>query len=76
MQIMNGKDFLLKDSIVPGTGKQYLVFATNKSIKILNIYGNWFIDGTFKSCPDTFYKKYTVQCFVDGTIFPSICVQS
>ena len=72
MQTMNGEDFLLEDSTVPGTGKRYLVFATNKNIEILNSYGNWFIDGTFNSCPDNFYQVYTVHCFVDGTTFPCI----
>ena len=73
MQTMTGEAFLLKDSTVPGTGKRYLVFATNKNIEILNsLCENWFIDGIFKSCPDNLYQVYTVHCFVDGTNFPGI----
>ena len=72
MQTMSGENFLLEDSTVPGTGKQYLVFATNKISKSLDAYRNWFIIGTFKSCPDNFYQIYTVHCFVDGTTFPCI----
>ena len=69
---MTGEAFLLEDSTVPKTGKRYLVFTTNKNIEILNSYGNWFIDGIFKSCPDNLYQVYTVHCFVDGTNFPGI----
>ena len=72
MQAMSGEDFLLEDSKVSGTGKRCLVLATNKNIEILNSYGNWFFDGSFKSCPDNFYQVYTVHCLVDGTTFPCI----
>ena len=44
---------------------RYLVFATNKNIKVLTSYE--LIDGTLKSCLNNFYQVYTVHCFVDGT---------
>ena len=67
-----GEDFLLEDSTITQSGKRYLMFATNKNIEMLKEHPNWFVDGTFKSCPEIFYQIYTVHCLVQGSTFPCI----
>ena len=66
------KKTFLEDSVVPGTEMRYLVFTTSKRIDVLNSYGHWCIDGTFKSCPENFCQVITVHCFDGGTTFPCI----
>ena len=55
MKTKRGDDFLLEDSNVPETGKRLLVFATNANLDLMSKHKEWFVDGTFNSCPENFY---------------------
>ncbi len=72
MHTKKGVEFLLEDGTVEETGKRFLVFATNDNLEMLEDNRHWFVDGTFKSCPENFYQVYTIHWFVNGTTFPCV----
>ena len=51
-----GEQFLIFDSGV-GDNERILIFATQQGIRFLSNNSHWFMDGTFKLCPEIFYQR-------------------
>ena len=71
-QLTNGgAQFLLFDC---GTGdeKRILIFSTQEAIQLLARNEHWFMDGTFKLCPQIFYQIYTLHALINNQIFPCL----
>ena len=71
-QITNrGDQFLLFDSGV-GDIDRMLIFTTNDAIHLLATNNHWFMDGTFKLCPEIFFQLYTIHVLINHQTFPCI----
>lgn len=71
-QITNrGDRFLLHDSGV-GDVNRIIVFATDDAIQLLGTSNHWFMDGTFKLCPEIFFQIYTVHALINNKTFPCV----
>ena len=71
-QITNrGNRFLLFDSGV-GDVNRLIIFATNDAIRLLATNPHWFMDGTFKVCPEIFFQIYTIHALINYQIFPCV----
>lgn len=66
-----GDQFLLFDSGV-GDAERIFIFATQQGLRLLANYDHWFMDGTFKLCPEVFYQIYTIHAQVNDQILPCI----
>ena len=67
----SGDQFLLFDSGA-GAADRIIAFASVQARQLLVQSENWYGDGTFKVCPEVFYKLYTFQATRNGRIFPCI----
>ena len=47
-----------------------IIFATNDAIRLLATNPHWFMDGTFKVCPEIFFQIYTIHLLISHQIFP------
>ena len=71
-QIMNrGNRFLLLNSDV-GDVSHLIIFATNDAIRLLATNPHWFMDGTFKVCPEIFFQIYTIHALINHQTFPCV----
>ena len=71
-QVTNREDrFFLFDSGV-GDVNRLIIFATHDAIRLLATKSNWFMDGTFKVCPEIFFKIYTIHVLINHQIFPCV----
>jgi hypothetical protein len=59
------EDFLIYDS-GPTDPRRMLIFATNEGLKLLAASDDWYMDGTFKTCPPPFYQLYTIRAKFEG----------
>ena len=66
-----GEQFLNFDSGV-GDNKRILIFATQQGIHFLSNNSHWFMDGTFKLCPEIFYQIYTIHALNNNQVFPCV----
>lgn len=66
-----GDRFLLFDSGV-GDVNRMIIFATDNAISLLAENPHWFMDGTFKVCPEIFFQVYTVHCLLNNQTFPCV----
>ena len=66
-----GEQFLIFDSGV-GDNERILIFATQQGIHFLSNNSHWFMDGTFKLCPEIFYQIYTIHALNNNQVFPSV----
>ena len=66
-----GDRFLLFDSGV-GDVNRLIIFATNDAIRLHATNPQWFMDGTFKVCPEVFFQIYTIHVLIKNQIF--LCV--
>ena len=55
-----GEQILIFDSGV-GENERILIFATQEGFHFLSNNSHWFMDGTFKLCPEIFYQIYTIH---------------
>ena len=53
------EQFLIFDS-GQGDADRIFIFGTNQSLQLLLQSQNWFVDGTFKVCPQIFFQIYTI----------------
>ncbi|XP_075263998.1 uncharacterized protein LOC142355846 [Convolutriloba macropyga] len=67
-----GDDFLFGDGNVQQSEKRFLIFGTEYNLQLLSDNKQWFVDGTFKSCPDNFNQIFTVHCLDNGITVPCI----
>ena len=67
-----GDDFLFEDGNVQQSEKRFLIFGTKYNLQMLSGNKEWFVDGTFKSCPDNFYQIFTVHCLDNEITVPCI----
>ena len=58
-QTLNGKEFLLYDTLI--RGKRALAFANDLQLAILFKSKHIFIDGTFSVCPPFFDQVFTIH---------------
>ena len=65
------RSFLLISNVLK-TVKCFLVIATNQILQMMKKNKNWFVEGTFKSCPQNSYQVFTVHCFMRGMTLPCI----
>ena len=70
-QINRGDRFLLFDCGV-GDVNRLIIFATNDAIRLITTNPHWFIDGTFKVCPEIFFQIYTIHVLISHQIFPCV----
>ena len=49
-----------------------IIFATNDAIRLLATNPHWFMDGTFKVCPEIFFQIYTIPVLISHQIFPCV----
>ena len=63
-----GEQFLIFDSGL-GDNERTVIFATQQGIHFLYNNSYWFIDGTFKLCPERFYQIYTIHALNNNPIF-------
>ena len=68
-----GEQFLIFDSGV-GDNERILIFATQQGIHFLSNNSHWFMDGTFKLCPEIFYQIYTIRTLNNNQVFPCVFV--
>ena len=68
-----GEQFLIFDSGV-GDNERILIFATQQGIRFLSNNSHWFMDGTFKLCPEIFYQIYTIRTLNNNQVFPCVFV--
>ena len=66
-----GEQFLIFDSGV-GDNERILIFATQQGIHFLSNNSHWFMDGTFKLCPEIFYQIYTILALNNNQVFPCV----
>ena len=66
-----GEQFLIFDSGV-GDNERILIFATQQGIRSLSNNSHWFMDGTFKLCPEIFYQIYTIHALNNNQVFPCV----
>ena len=67
----SGEQFLLFDSGVEDENR-ILIFGTKRMVEFMTGYKQWFIDGTFKVCPDIFYQLFTVHVLVQDNVLPCL----
>ena len=71
-QVTNtGDQFLLFDSGVDDP-ERIFVIATQQCMRLLATSEHWFMDGTFKLCPEIFYQIYTIHALINNQIFPCV----
>ena len=71
-QIKNrGNRFLLFDSGV-GDVNRLIIFATNDALRLFATNPHWFMNGTFKVCPEIFFQTYTIHALINHQIFPCV----
>ena len=66
-----GEQFLIFDSGV-GDNERILIFATQQGIRFLSNNSHWFMDGTFKLCPEIFYQIYNIHALNNNQVFPCV----
>ncbi|XP_076094650.1 uncharacterized protein LOC143065150 [Mytilus galloprovincialis] len=64
-----GDNFLLIDD---GDQDRILIFSTHFNLSHLTAASTLYGDGTFYSCPSTFYQLYSLHSFVDGAMYPLV----
>ena len=64
-----GEQFLIFDSGV-GDNERILIFATQQGIHFLFNNSHWFMDETFKLCPEIFYQIYTIHALNNNQVSP------
>jgi hypothetical protein len=70
---LSGKRFLLYDSGVLNE-ERIIIFASDKSIDYLKKSKVWLSDGTFKSCPSSFYQLYVIHGYLFGITIPLVYI--
>lgn len=71
-QVTNaGDQFLFFDSGF-GDVNRVIIFATLEGIRYLGTNEHWFMDGTFKLCPEIFYQIYTIHALINNQVFPCV----
>ena len=63
-----GEIFLIFDSGV-GDNERILILATQQGIHFLSNNSHWFMDRTFKLCPEIFYQIYTIHALNNNQVF-------
>ena len=66
-----GDQFLLFDSGIGGA-ERILIFATQQGLQLLADYDHWFMDGTFKLCPQIFFQIYSIHALVNNQTLPCV----
>ena len=64
-----GEQFMIFDRGV-GDNERILIFVTQQGIHFLSNNSHWFMDGTFKLCPEIFYQIYTIHTLNNNQVFP------
>ena len=66
-----GEQFMIFDRGV-GDNERILIFVTQQGIHFLSNNSHWFMDGTFKLCPEIFYQIYTIHALNNNQVFPCV----
>ena len=73
-QLTNGgAQFHLFDSGAEDENR-ILIFSTQEAIQLLARNEHWFMDGTFKLCPQIFHQIYTIHTLINNPVFPCLFV--
>lgn len=65
------KQFLLHDD-GPDSENRMLIFSTADNLQLLRENNEWFVDGTFKTCPPLYEQLYTVHIRKHGKVLPMV----
>ena len=65
------EQFLIFDSGV-GNNERILIFASQQGIHFLSNNNHWFMDETFKLCPEIFYRTHTIHALNNNQAFPCV----
>ena len=69
-QLTNGGAQSLLFDCGAGDENRILIFSRQEAIQLLARNEHWFMDGTFKLCPQIFYQIYTIHALINNQIFP------
>lgn len=65
-----GDPFVLFD--IGSANDRIIVFGTSENIGRLVLNKDWYMDGTFASCPTLFYQLFTIHYLENRTAFPMV----
>ena len=60
------------DNFVLHEDKALIIFTTESNLSVLKSCKHWFTDGTFKVCPEDFYKMFTLHGLFKSQIIPLV----
>ena len=66
-----GEQFLIFDSGVGGN-ERILIFVTKQGIHFLFNKNHWFMDETFKLCPEMFYQIYIIHALNNNQVLTCV----
>ncbi|CAF3251734.1 unnamed protein product [Rotaria sp. Silwood2] len=65
-QTDRGENFVLYED------EKLIIFTTATNLSVLKTCKHWFVDGTFKVCPDDFYQLFTLHGLFKSQIIPLV----
>ncbi|CAF4868496.1 unnamed protein product, partial [Rotaria socialis] len=65
-QTDRGENFVLHED------EKLIIFTTATNLSVLKTYKHWFVDGTFKVCPEDFYQMFTLHGLLKSQIIPLV----
>ncbi|CAF3260105.1 unnamed protein product [Rotaria socialis] len=61
-----GEEFILFED------DEMIIFTTKTNLSLLKSCKHWFVDGTFKVCPEEFYQLFTLHALLKSVIVPLV----
>ncbi|CAF3395301.1 unnamed protein product [Rotaria socialis] len=65
-QTDRGENFVLHED------EKLIIFTTATNLSVLKTCKHWFVDGTFKVCPEDFYQMFTLHGLLKSQIIPLV----
>ncbi|CAF5217779.1 unnamed protein product, partial [Rotaria magnacalcarata] len=63
-QTDRGENFVLHED------EKLIIFTTATNLSVLKTCKHWFVDGTFKVCPEDFYQMFTLHGLYKSQVIP------
>ncbi|CAM4928514.1 unnamed protein product [Rotaria socialis] len=65
-QTDRGENFVLHED------EKLIIFTTATNLSVLKTCKHWFVDGTFKVCPEDFYQMFTLHGLYKSQVIPLV----
>ncbi|CAF3062688.1 unnamed protein product [Rotaria socialis] len=65
-QTDRGENFVLHED------EKLIIFTTGTNLSVLKTCKHWFVDGTFKVCPEDFYQMFTLHGLYKSQVIPLV----